>query len=570
MSIKFEDVNKVTHSVTLDIPDVDQGKFLYVNGSKKVLFKQLIMKPIVKTKSNEVQVITNYNKLFIERFGTKISQKLEFLKFLLLNDELKTNVISPNKVKVKKGNSININSKYKNVMEYDDISKYLVEITINNLFIMFNRKLLSDYFDPNSGRYNKTLSEIKYDKEIFYPIGFIKNTHELLLLKYEDEHVYKVSDKNVESLEVTISELLINNLNEVVNDEFLEEINGKKSNVKGSSKFTYNRVKINNKKVPLIVLLASEKGLREILELYKVDYEITEKNMRISVYDNKEKIKFKDSYLVYDISKIRNSLLLSGLNTMNTSDINIEEMETKIPYLNYYRDNFGSSNIFKGIHNTMTLLIDPITKEVLEDLRLPTNVYDVLLYCNTLLESLSYNKMNDMNIYRIRSTEQIPAVLYKLLGNSYKVYKDTNGRNPIKMSLPKDALIKALLELRTLDEYPELNPSLEIEKSCGVNYKGPSGTNLTEAFTKEVRSYDKSMVGTIAVNTPDSNTCGVMRQLTYNTSMANNRGYIDINRNINGNTDIFSTAELLNSYTMTHADPPRITMIKCMSSLIVI
>ena len=93
-----------------------------------------------------------------------------------------------------------------------------------------------------------------------------------------------------------------------------------------------------------------------------------------------------------------------------------------------------------------------------------------------------------------------------------------------------------------------------------MNYKGPSGTNLTEAFTKEVRSYDKSMVGTIAVNTPDSNTCGVMRQLSYNTSITNNRGYIDIDRDINGNTDIFSTAELLNSYTMTHADPPRITM----------
>ena len=44
---------------------LNNGKFLYVNGSKKILFKQLVLKPIVKTKPDTVQITTNYNKLFI-------------------------------------------------------------------------------------------------------------------------------------------------------------------------------------------------------------------------------------------------------------------------------------------------------------------------------------------------------------------------------------------------------------------------------------------------------------------------------------------------------------------------
>ena len=561
MKIKFKDDKNTTHNVKIDLPEINNGKFMYINGSKKILFKQLILKPIVKTKSDTVQITTNYNKLFIYRFGQKTSQKLEYLKYLLLDDELKKNIISPNKLSIKKGNCLITNSKYHNTMDYDDISKYLVEISINDLYISFNRINIENLFNENNSKYNNVLSKLEYDKKEFYPIGFIKSTNELILINYKSMEVYKLNKKELSSLEVDIVDLLINNLNEILENSFIEKIDGKKSNVSGNNKFTYNRVKINNKMIPLSIVIASEIGITKMLERYKVKYELSETNRRINIKDNKEKIKFKDKYLIYDISEIQNSLLLSGLNLINTSDFNYDEMDTKVPYLNFYKLSFGSANIYKGIHNTLTLLIDPITKNILSDLKLPTDIFGLLLYANTLLRGLSYTRMNDMSAYRIRSSEQIPALTYKILADNYKIYKDTYmNKNPIKMSLPQDALIKALMELRTVDEYPELNPSLEIEKSAGVNYKGLSGTNLTEAFTKEFRSYDKSMVGILAINTPTSNTCGVMRQLSYNASIQSTRGYINPNKKINGNTDIFSTAELLNPFTMTHADAARIAM----------
>ena len=64
--IVLEDENRVRHNLTFDVPNFIEDKFLYLNGSKKIINKQLTMKPIVKTGADTVQVCSNYNKIFIQ------------------------------------------------------------------------------------------------------------------------------------------------------------------------------------------------------------------------------------------------------------------------------------------------------------------------------------------------------------------------------------------------------------------------------------------------------------------------------------------------------------------------
>src|SRR5699024_8760164 len=159
------------------------------------------------------------------------------------------------------------------------------------------------------------------------------------------------------------------------------------------------------------------------------------------------------------------------------------------------------------------------TRDGLKQLELPENIYDILLYANTLLEDMSLNNLNDMNQYRIRGAEQVNAYLYKILADAFRTYKDTmRAGNTIKLYISKIALLKSLLESPTVDEYSVLNPSLEIEKIGAATYKGLSGTNLSNAFTKDIRSYDPSMKGIMALSTPDSDKVGVVRQLTFDPS----------------------------------------------------
>src|SRR5699024_3132972 len=122
-------------------------------------------------------------------------------------------------------------------------------------------------------------------------------------------------------------------------------------NVKANARLAYSRVKITNKLVPIIVLLGFTNGLKDILERYDVDYYSTEKNERISISDKKSKIRFKNGYLIYDNSKLRFDLLMSGLNVIPTNEYNFEDMENIEPYVEYFNSKFHSRNVGKGFRN---------------------------------------------------------------------------------------------------------------------------------------------------------------------------------------------------------------------------
>jgi len=73
---------------------------------------------------------------------------------------------------------------------------------------------------------------------------------------------------------------------------------------------------------------------------------------------------------------------------MNTAEFDFADFDADIPYTRYFMDTLGDSI---GIHTRNTLrinfsvIIDPITRDILLDLKQPTNIIDVLLYANTLL-----------------------------------------------------------------------------------------------------------------------------------------------------------------------------------------
>jgi len=87
-------------------------------------------------------------------------------------------------------------------------------------------------------------------------------------------------------------------------------------------------------------------------------------------------------------------------------------------------------------------------------------------------------------------------------------------------------------------------------------------TNLQDAYTPQIRSYDQSMVGLLSYSSPDSNKVGINRQLSYTPKVINNLGFIDTTTEVNdlSATNMLTAGELLSCYTSLHADPPRIGM----------
>ena len=69
-----------------------------------------------------------------------------------------------------------------------------------------------------------------------------------------------------------------------------------------------------------------------------------------------------------------------------------------------------------------------------------------------------------MNLYRIRSNEIVNAIIHKQIAEAYASYRaSANNTNPVKISIPKDAIIKAIMSVNTVEEFSTLNP---IYESC--------------------------------------------------------------------------------------------------------
>jgi len=552
-TVKYQDALNTKHSITIDFPKLYDSIFIQINGSKKMIQKQILLYPIVKTKPDTVQLTTSYNKFFITRFGSKLSAKTEKFKKFFAKDA--SQFILGSKFKYKLGNTLLINSKFNTSLEYDEFASYLITLDMGPVHFLFNQNTMDDLLNNDLNK-NATLSKIKYNKDEYFPVGYIHQKDYILILSnYTSDGIFyaeksgKIYKKSL-NLSTYIESLFFETL-----PESAYTLLSKYSEPKT---LTYTRLKINNKIVPLIIILGYEIGLKNVLEKYKVKY-IFEESSRKSSKENMTAIKFKNGYLYFNNSAIKDTLLLEGLTVLSTSEYNFDELDSKDPYIDLFLEMFGSRNTGKGFHNTITLMIDPITKDVLEELKLPTDIIDILLYCNTLLTDSTYKELNDMSVHRIRSTEQINAYLYKILADAFKTYKDTlKSGNPIKMSVPKDILIKKVMESQTTDEYSALNPSLYIEKRASSTYKGIGGSNLDNAFTQEIRSFNKNMAGIFAMSSPDSNKVGVVRQLSFNSKITNTRGFLDVNKETtNQSTNIYGAAELISPFTTTLADPPR-------------
>jgi hypothetical protein len=294
--------------------------------------------------------------------------------------------------------------------------------------------------------------------------------------------------------------------------------------------------------------------------LYKVNYKIIEKK-ELADYSSNLKyniVKFKDYILVYEVS-LKNNMLLYGLNEISTNEYEINSLEKEEFYLDYFEENYNSRNVAKGFKLILDRMIDPITKEILEEINLPTNITELILEANTMLSDVRYIQKNNMSNYRIRGLETLPVILFRTLATEFNIYRMTGNFN-----VQKDRLIKNLLSENIVNEYSVLNIANELMETSNASWKGPGGINSSDAYTADIRAYDDSMLGIFGGFSPIDAKVGTVRHLSYNTKIKTLRGFLDVTsekdrKNLNA-TELFCPAELINPFNATMSDPMRTAM----------
>lgn len=525
-TIELEDSLRVRHRLTFDVPKFIDNRFMYLGGNRKYINNQQMMLPIAKTAPDTVQLVSNYNKIFIRRYGDKVSS---------VNEKMKKAFGEPNcGVNVVLGKSDIDNKPFVTTIEYDDFAKAYKELTVDGIKISFNQPEIRKVFSEAK---IKGIEE-KFDKEIL-PIG------------NKGRIYYGIDLSSNEVVEISLDGKINSTGKELANfilekSPKLQQTTGEQS---AGKKYMYNRATIMTKQVPIVLLLAYYEGLDGLMSKANVKHYFSDTRPRVG--SDETVIQFNDGYLVFSQKPYENALLMNGLLDVPTRNYNYDDFNDKFAYQSLFETMFGRRNIANAFDNFLDNFLDPMTIDVCRRMSLPTDLVSMVLYANNLLADNQYTSETDVTLYRIRSAEVVNAIVYKHIAKAYERYKETaHYSNPQKISIRKDAILKDIMMQQIIEDYSELNPIAENQKLHGCTKKGPSGCNLAQAYTEEQRSYHKSMTGLFTISSSPDGNVGVQRVLTMEPPITDPRGFID-NKAMQGKTDeyndvnLFGVAEML-------------------------
>lgn len=524
-TVKMEDARGQRFTIKFDVPKFVDNKFMKLRGNEKTMNGQLTLIPIIKTDEDTVQIVSNYKKIFVYRYGASIGKSYpdadKVYKCL--------NKYDGNKIKIRPGDNTKICSKYELPMDYIDLARAYNTIETPTYIYYFNqdeiREKYKDIIDLNKG----------------LPIGYNKNSKTI--------HYFGLVKDYAFSSEL-LTELCIA-------DQKFADIN---QSTKYANKYAYSRANILNSKIPIILIMAHSEGLETSMKKANIRYEITEKKPKKQGLT--DYIKFKDAYIEYSVD-YNSSLLMNGIKEFPTENYSITEINNKSMYLDFL-DLCGGRLLSDGLDNFYDLMIDPITKEVLERYELPTDYCEILAYANFLLSDNKYSKHVDITSRRYRSNELVAGYTYQAIAEAYGSYKtELKKRGSATMTMKQSVVIDKVMLDPTCADLSSLNDLQNAEAIGAVSCKGLAGMNFDRSYDLEKRAYDESMLNVLAMATGFAGNVGVTRQATMDMNIEGKRGYI---KTIDGDSDklsiskSFCPTEGMTPFGATRDDPFRSAM----------
>lgn len=516
-------------SLVFDVPIILDGTYVYLNGSKKVIGHQFILKPIVKTAPDTVQLVTSYNKVFVYRMGSVNENTNNLISYMKKNPDTFNAVI---------GNYSMANKEYDVPLDFNMMARYFRKFTIGDL---------------------------EFHLSVDDCLKTAKNLHIDINFDINKEFPYAINRKNKTVLTMPVTESFTNKVLEYLDPKVKTAI----SKIKRKPKLIIASAKMLKKLVPVIVFCMFCDGFYAVMEKAKIAYQFVDPS-QLKSYNHLEYdyILLQDLALVWKKDSLATEMLMNGLKTADFSNIAVADLDKLDTYVgliaHYYNDNYTVAN---AMSNYRDFLIDDKTAEILTDFGFPTDITQVFLCAVGLLSDTKYLIESNMHNMRVRSTEVIADIVYTEVTAAYNNYRKTAmKKKPTKVTIARNAVIRKLLSADTnlIQEFSVINPMLEVSDARTITYKGLRGIQLDRALTLPRRGYNSSMLGVVGISTPTDGNVGITRQLALEPNITSTRGYIDVK----GDTDLdslnsanlFTAAELLNPLCIIRDDPDRSSM----------
>ena len=523
-TVNMEDYRGKRYTIKLDIPIMEDNRFL-LRGNNKSIQTQFFNMPIIKTELDTCQLISNYKKIFLYRFGDTNGKSLPAVSKLIKAAKKYTG----RKLKFIPGNNTKVCSRYKLPIDYIDLSGIFSRIESDSWIIYFNQDEI------------RSLYTIEENKGI--PFAYNKKINAVEYISSQDRSTF---------------------INIICDAIFAEcpEFKDLFASMTRPSICAYSRASIMSSKIPVVIICGYHIGLRSTMDRAGIEYKIVSKLDRETKSDvNYDWVQFNDGYVVYKVD-YESSLLMNGLKDCSTEIYNIEDIDNKNMYLEFL-DNYGGRIKADGLDNFYDLFVDPMIKESLEYYKLPTNYIDILLYGSSLLNDNKYIKHTDTSSRKLRRYQLVSVYAYQVLSTAYGSYATQlkHSRQAAEFNVKQSAVIDMFLADTITSDDSCINALRDVETTNAITTKGPSGMNADRAYSIDKRAYDDSMVNVLGMSTGFAGNVGVTRQSTINSNVTPD-GYVkqkNENDEMNDSNTLTATEALI-PFGSTRDDPMRTAM----------
>lgn len=523
-SIRLNPFEGVPSTLRSKLPKVDKDGVYVSNGVKYRLRKQRGDAPIRKVAPDRVALTTYYGKTFVNRSSKKVNSYASWLcnnvmfKGIDHQDNDITNLAPANV----------FDNHFKCPRTYSTLAMSFKGLTAGGWDFVFDHRVREKIWTPEE------LDKLEVNGRVAVATnGFNESlTMDVNGVLYADKPEGEVLVGPIESVfKIPSSDVPV---------EFSE-------------------TKVFGKEIPTGVILGYLLGFDNLMKMLKVTPRRVPAGQRIGLQDQEYAIVFSDETLIFDRDDKLAAMVLAGFRSLEkVTRIHPSHIFNKTGvYLNLLESMGIGARYLREIDLMDKLFIDPISLELLKEMKEPTSFRGLLVRGSQLLLEDRHPDALDMNYMRIKGYERLAGAMYAELVQGIRDHKAKGGRSTAPVELHPYAVWKRVAQDPSINLVSDINPVQNLKEMEAVTFSGVGGRS-SRSMVKGTRRYHKNDMGVISEGTVDSSDVGINTYLSADPQFTSLRGTSKrYEMGKTGVTALLSTSALL-SPGSDRDDPKRV------------
>jgi hypothetical protein len=500
----------------------DDGTYM-ANGTRYRIRKQKGDMPIRKIAPDRVALTSYYGKLFVSRSEKRVNDKAAWLRNAIMAmglDNENTTVVN-----------LHPGDMFDNLFEaprlYTSLAMGFRGFTIDSAHFPKKLNFLFDH----------TKREALYGPEVLKT--FEKEGRIICGQAEGGEYILMYPNGNM--MLVSAPNGVYTNGEDIPDFEVLLDLDNRKSPVE------FAELKVLGRTIPIGVVLGYQMGLEKLMKSLKVIPRRVHAGQRLNLQANEYAIAFADETLIFPREAEFAAMILSGFNEYHRSirNYSVYEFDRRGVYLNILESGGRSERYLREIDLMYQMFIDPITKELLQEMHEPTTFQLLLVRAVQMLLTDHHPDELDPKYMRIKGYERMAGAVYAELIRAIRIHNGRPGKNKHPIDLNPYAVWTAIQSDPAKNQVSDINPVENLKDVEAVTFSGTGGRG-SRSMTKRTRVYHRNDMGTISESTKDSSDVAINTYLSadpqFNSLRGTSKPYVI---GETGATALLSTAALL-------------------------